>query len=80
MVIVIEEGVLFNWVEILSSNMAQEIRACKEEPPDRSIVFFMSSYLLDTICSYFHLLAIFTMVGGSSLDSYLFQSNVGVDI
>lgn len=77
----IEEGEIFNWEEILSSNIVKEVKAWNEALYDKLVGFFMSTYLLDAVCSSLHFPTMeFTMDGGSTPGSYLFHSNVGVKI
>ena len=54
MTTMIEKGAIFNWAKILSINMVKEVKACREAPFDKPIWFFMSTSLMDAVCSSFH--------------------------
>ena len=54
MSVIFEKGFIFNWVKILSSNLTQEIRACREAPQDKPTRFLMSNYLFDMVCAFLH--------------------------
>jgi hypothetical protein len=44
------EGLEFNWADILSGNLAEAIAFVKHTPPEKFPEFHMSSYLLDIMC------------------------------
>lgn len=78
----IEEGEIFNWEEILSSNFTQQIRACREESPERLVGFFTLDFLLDVVCAVlpFHAMNFQWMIDHSPVHIYFFNYGIqGLD-
>ena len=51
---VVEKGSFFNWTQILSNNLQNEVRKSQESLPRIDPGFFMASYLIDTVCAITH--------------------------
>lgn len=51
MYVVATQGTIFNWVSILSSSLRTNIATAKSPPLEQPPEFYMSSYLLDVVCS-----------------------------
>lgn len=54
MYVVATQGIIFNWTSILSSSLRTNIVAAQSPPLEQPPEFYMSSYLLDVVCSRCH--------------------------
>lgn len=48
---VVNEGNPFNWLDFLSQQLIIHVTNAKNPPTGKKAIFYMSAYLLDTICA-----------------------------
>jgi len=64
--IVVEEGNIMNWANILVANLLNAIRRRKYAPRGQEPPFYMAAYLLDLVCTAIHFLEIKLQWGSGS--------------